>query len=83
VGKSIPKGFFFMDCDPGEYEVVTSTEVKRKVSFILDKGQTRYIRFRVGMGFFAGHVYGELVDPGEALLEIEDCKYTEDSTKKT
>jgi hypothetical protein len=30
------------------------------------------------MGFFAGHVYGELVDNSVALEEIKDCKYIED-----
>ena len=74
VGKSIAHGFFFKDCDPGEYVVVTSTEVKRKVSFVLDRGQTRFIRFKVSPGFFVGHVYGELVDPQEAMPEIQKCK---------
>ena len=75
IGKSIAQGFFYLDLPPGEYEVVTSTEVKRKVSFVLDKDQTRYIRFNVSMGFFVGHVYGELVEPEVALKEIEKCKY--------
>jgi len=46
------------------------------VSFVLEKGQTRYIKFNVSMGFFVGHVYGELVDEAVALPEIEDCRYT-------
>ncbi len=79
VGKSIARGFFFKDVSPGKYEVVTSTEVKRKVSFVLDNGQTRYIRFNVSMGFLVGHVYGELVDPKEALPEIEKCKFVEEN----
>lgn len=76
VGKSIPQGFFYLDKPAGEYTIVTSTEVKRKVSFVLDEGQTRYIRFKISFGFFVGHVYGELVDPEEAEKEIEQCKYT-------
>jgi len=76
IGTSIAKGFFYLDKPPGDYTVVTSTEVKRKVSFVLDPEQTRYIRFNVSMGFFAGHVYGELVDPSKAIKEIEKCKYT-------
>jgi hypothetical protein len=81
IGKSIAQGFFFLDCPPGEYEVMTATEVKRKASFVLDAGQTRYIRFGVSMGFFVGHVYGELVDPQEALPQIQQCKYVEDDKK--
>ena len=34
VGKSIPQGFFYVDRPAGEYTVATSTEVKRKVSFV-------------------------------------------------
>ena len=76
VGKSIPQGFFFLDRPPGEYTITTSTEVKRKVSFVLDENQTRYIRFNISMGFFVGHVYGELVDNDVAEKEIKKCKYT-------
>lgn len=83
VGKSIPQGFFYLDRPAGEYTVATSTEVKRKVSFVLDEGQTRYIRFKISLGFFVGHVYGELVDPEEAQKEIEQCKYTPPEEKKS
>lgn len=76
VGRSIPQGFFYLDRPPADYVVTTITEVERKVSFVLEDGQTRYIRFRISMGFFAGHVYGELVDPEEAKKEIQKCKYT-------
>jgi hypothetical protein len=32
VGKAKPLGFFFVDRAPGEYEIVTSTEVERSLS---------------------------------------------------
>ena len=76
VGEAISHGFFYVDRQPGEYQVVTTTEVERKLSFILDRGQTRYIRFSTSFGFFVGHVYGELVDPDVGMKEIQDCKYT-------
>ena len=76
VGEAIAQGFFYVDRPPGNYEVATSTEVDRKVTFVLDKGQTRFVRFSVSMGFFVGHVYGELVDSAEGLEEIKECKYT-------
>jgi len=83
VGEAIAQGFFYVDRPPGNYEVVTSTEVDRKVTFVLEKGQTRFVKFSVSMGFFVGHVYGELVDPAVGLEEIKDCKYTgaEESSK--
>ncbi len=76
VGEAKAHGFFFVDRPAGEYVAVTSTEVERKISFTLDKGETKFIRFKVTMGFFAGHVYGELVDAAEAKEEIVDCMYT-------
>ena len=76
VGEAIAHGFFYVDRKPGDYQVVTSTEVERKLSFVLEKGQTRYVRFSVSFGFFVGHVYGELVEPDVALKEIEVCSYT-------
>lgn len=76
VGDAIAQGFFYVDRPPGHYEVVTSTEVDRKLTFVLEKGQTRFVRFSVSMGFFAGHVYGELVDSAEGMEEIKQCNYT-------
>lgn len=76
VGEAIAQGFFYVDRPAGNYEVVTSTEVNRKVSFVLESGQTRFIRFSVSFGFFVGHVYGELVDDAVGRSEIQECKYT-------
>lgn len=76
VGDSVAQGFFYVDRTPGNYEVVTSTEVDRKVTFVLEKGQTRFVKLSVSMGFFVGHVYGELVDSSVGLEEIKECKYT-------
>jgi len=69
------QGFFYVDRDPGQYTAVTATEVTRKASFVLEKGQTRYIKFGVSMGFFVGHVYPELVDEQVGQSEIVECKY--------
>ena len=76
VGKATARGFFYADKEPGNYEITTSTEVKRKLSLILEEGQSRFVRFGVSMGFFVGHVYPELVSPEEGKLEIQNCKYT-------
>lgn len=81
VGKSTPKGFFYIDRNPGAYEILTSTEVDRKLSLTLEKGQTRYVRLNVSMGFFAGHVYPELVDSETSEAEIKDCHFTGQENK--
>ena len=85
VGTAKPSGFFYVDRPAGNYEVITSTEVDRKLSFVLDKGETRFVRFGISFGFFVGHVYPELVDNVEGLKEIQDCRYAADdgTTKKT
>jgi Protein of unknown function (DUF2846) len=74
VGSAVPEGFFYVDRAPGDYEVATTTELKKTLTFHLDQGQTRYVRLSISMGFFAGHVYPELVDDGVGAKEIEKTK---------
>lgn len=76
VGTAAPGGFFYVDRPPGDYRVVTTTEVERTLSLTLDKGQTRYVRFDVSFGFFVGHVYPVLVEGAVGESEIADCHYT-------
>ena len=75
VGKAVPNGFFYVDKSRGDYEISASTEVERKLSLTLDKGQTRYVRMNISMGFFVGHVYPELIDNETAQKEIQNCHY--------
>ena len=76
IGTAKPKGFFYVDRDPGNYEVETTTEVKRRLSLTLDKGVARYVRLNIAMGFFAGHVYPELVEDATGEKEIAKCSQT-------
>jgi hypothetical protein len=76
VGTAVPRGFFFADRPAGNYEVSTSTEVERKLTFTLEENEVRYVRLNISMGFFVGRVYGELVDPTKGAAEIEDTRYT-------
>ena len=80
VGVAQPMGFFYVDRPPGAYKVSTTTEVERTLSFMLEKGQTRFIRLSINMGFFAGHVYGELVDESVGHSEIKECNAMEEKT---
>jgi hypothetical protein len=75
IGRAVPKGFFYVDREPGNYEIMTSTEVKRKLDFTLDKGQTRFVRLNISIGFFLGHVYPELVETEVGEKEIQNCRY--------
>ena len=75
VGESTPGGFFYVDRPAGNYEVLLSTEVDRKVTFTLVPGQERYIRMTVGLGVIVYRVYPELVDEGVGRGEIVETSY--------
>jgi hypothetical protein len=75
IGRAVPMGFFYVDRSPGNYEMITSTEVDRKLTFTLERGQTRFVRLDISIGFFVGHVYPELVDTNVGETEIQDCSY--------
>jgi hypothetical protein len=75
VGKAVPQGFWYLDRPPGEYQVVTTTETKRTLSFTLEAGQTRYVKLDISMGVVLGQVHGVLVDKEKALEELKGCKY--------
>lgn len=77
VGQTLSQGFFYVDRQPGEYEVANSSKLAGKLSLILKRGEIRYVRFTVAMKFmFESQVLSELIDPEVALREIRDCKYT-------
>jgi hypothetical protein len=75
VGKAVPNGFFYVDRPAGNYQVVTETEVEKKLTFTLEPGQVRYVRLDISMGFWVGHVYGELIDDDKAKSEIAGTRY--------
>ena len=77
IGKAVPQGFFYADRKPGDYEVLTSTEVDRRLSLTLNSGQVRYVRLDISWGFFVGHVFPVLVEDEVGKKEIQECRYVE------
>jgi hypothetical protein len=75
VGTAKPKGAFYVDREPGNYKIETSTEVTRELSLTLESGQTRYVKLNLSMGFVVGHVYPQLVDPAVGEGELAGCKF--------
>jgi hypothetical protein len=73
VGSAVPHGFMYVDRPAGDYIISTATEVTRTLSLTLAPGQVRYVRLAIGIGFFVGHVYPELVDNTEGADDIADC----------
>ena len=82
VGDSVPGGFFFVDRKPGNYEVLLSTEVERKLTFTLVSGQEQYVRMSVTLGVIVYRVFPELVDAATGMSEIKDLSYTGSVIKK-
>jgi hypothetical protein len=76
VGRAKPGGFFYVDRQPGDYEVDCYTEMKSALSFSLAKGETRYVRLRISLGVVVGHINPELMDSAIAQKQIQSCKYT-------
>jgi hypothetical protein len=71
-------GFFYVDRPGGDYVVNTSTEVERNLSFLLEPGETKYVRLSMSPGFFVAHISPKLVEPSVGLSEIAKCKYIGD-----
>ncbi|MGZ3180961.1 MAG: DUF2846 domain-containing protein [Telluria sp.] len=76
VGTSKPGGYFYVDLAPGSHEAATSTEVTNKVSFVLDKGEVKYVRTAPSFGVLVGHVTPTLVSADEAKKELASLSYT-------
>jgi len=76
AGKAVDRGFFFVDKSPGNYEIMNSPEIHRKIVVTLEKGQIIYIRFRAYKGYYVDHVYPELVSRETGQEQIQRCRYT-------
>jgi len=76
VGDSRPGGFFYVDSNPGNHEVMCSTEVDKKLTFTLDKGEVKYVKTSVGLGVLVGRVIPSLMIEEEATRELPDLSYT-------
>ncbi|HEY6432597.1 MAG TPA: DUF2846 domain-containing protein [Acetobacteraceae bacterium] len=72
VGSAVPRGFIYLDRPAGDYTISTETEVTRTLSLTL-AGQVRYVKLNIGIGFFVGHVYPELVGDTEGKSDIANC----------
>lgn len=81
VGRSTRGSFFFVDRPAGNFEVATSTETEKKVTFALSDGETKYVRTYVGMGLFVGRIIPELVNADQADKEMADLAYVESPKK--
>ena len=77
IGAAVPMGFFYVDRPPGSYVITISTEVDRKLSLALEANQTRYVRLKVGIGFFVNRIIPMMEEENEALRYIEGLNYSQ------
>lgn len=75
VGKAKPKGYFYVDLAPGNYDVSASTEAERNLNLVLAAGEEKYVRLEIKMGLFVGHVKPVLVDAEVGKSELQSMKY--------
>ncbi len=75
VGRSTRGSFFYADRPAGNYEVASSTETEKKVTFVLEAGETKYIRTYVGLGLIVGRIIPELVNTEEAEKDMAELAY--------
>jgi hypothetical protein len=76
VGTAEPNGVFYVDRDPGNMEVITGSEVDRKLTFTAAAGETRYVKLGVGFGVLVWRIIPELVSETEAKKDMADLAYT-------
>lgn len=74
VGQAQPGCYFYVDRQPGNYEVKCTTEWSDKTSLTLAAGDERYVRLSLGIGLFVGHIVPKEVDRAAGLEEISKCK---------
>ena len=76
VGKSQPNGFFYVDAEPGDHQVSAKTEVEKKLSIRLSKGQVGYVRSSPALGLLIGRINLQIVEEAKALNEMQHLRYT-------
>ncbi|MFL9923094.1 hypothetical protein PQR62_02370 [Herbaspirillum lusitanum] len=79
VGRSRPRGFFFVDRPAGPYKASTSTSVTTAMNFDLYPGEVKYIRTEVSialLGVMPGSVSFTVMEESVAEPELRKLSYT-------
>ena len=75
VGRSELGSFFYVDHEAGNIEVTATTETKKKLTFTLEEGETKYVRTTVGFGLVVGRIIPTLVSKEEGENALPDLAY--------
>lgn len=75
VGVSRPGGFFFVDRPAGNYTAAVQTETEKTVSFVLQPGETKYVRSSPHVGLVVHRIFLELESPDKARAELPSLSF--------
>jgi hypothetical protein len=78
VGTSKCGGFFFVDRPAGNYTASAKSEVENTASFVLEAGETKYLRALPHPGRFLVRIGFSLETSEKALAELPSLHYTGD-----
>jgi hypothetical protein len=81
VGSAKPDAVFFVDRNPGDYEVEASKEEK-KLNFSLSAGEEKFVRLRITFGLIGGTVVPELVGKETGQSETKDLTLIPSAAKQ-
>ena len=76
TGTCQPGGVYYVDLDPGKHTANVETEVERKLEFVLEAGEEKYVRCYISIGILVGRGNLELVGASTAKGEIADLSFT-------
>ena len=65
-----------MDRPAGNYVASASTETEKSASFVLESGETKYVRTSPAIGLLVGRVIVELETAEKAKAELASLSYT-------
>ena len=75
VGRSVRGSFFYVDHEADNIEVAATTETKKKLTFTLEAGETKYVRTKVGFGLLVGRIIPTLVSKEVGESALPDLAY--------
>jgi hypothetical protein len=75
IGTSVPGAFFFVDRDPGDYQVFCGMGDRNSVSFPLAAGQQVYVRTSLAPSVVKSEMITEVVQNNVAIPAIYQLKY--------
>lgn len=77
VGDSVSGGYFFVDAAAGRHQASAVTKfVTQELSFVLERGETRYVRTKAQFDGKIARVVPELVSADVALKELPSLGYS-------